>query len=286
MTSPYQQAATSRPTRRFDTERHDCAPTTSRMCDYLLGGTWNFPADQAAAERLLSVTPYAGLDAGANQVFRRRAVRVLQTGGIRQFLDLGAGLPTFGGVHDLVHARDKDARIVYVDNDPAVVAPTLHIRACADAEYFSAVHADLRSPGSVLGSETVREQLDLSQPLGLLLTAAGQFVPEHHDLAGILGAYRSMLAPGSCVVISHATAADLTCEQALGAAAVYARTHTPLTMRTPEQITALFAGFTLLPPADDARPAMVPVGEWRWTDDLKAPDDRARGLYGGVGYLP
>ena len=148
------------------------------------------------------------------------------------------------------------------------------------------VHADLREPGAILGNETVFGRLDLSQPVGLLMTAVAHFVPDADDLPAIIAAHRSMLPPGSCLVLSHLTAAELTPEQASGAVEVYARTATPLTLRTPEQIAGLFDGFVLLPSADGAPPAVVRVGVWRWTDGYKAPDDRARGLYGGVGYLP
>ena len=281
MTSPFEQTV---PSGLRDLVRDAATPASSRIGNYLLDGDTNFAADRAAAQQLLKVLPAAGLDARTNRGFRRRALRFLLDRGVRQFLDLGAGIPIpFDTVHEVVHACDPFAQVIYVDHDPLVVEHTQFVLAQVPV---GVVHADLRSPGAVFGNATVFNRLDLSQPVGLLMTAVGHFVSEADGLPGIIAAYRAVLPPGSFLVLSHATAAELTPGQALGAIEVYDRTATPLTLRTPEQIAGLFGRFVLLPPGEDAQPAVVRVGEWRWTDGQKAPDDRARGLYGGVGYLP
>lgn len=283
MTSPFEQMTIPNGVR--DLVYDAATPASSRICDYLLGGAANFAADQAAAEQLLRVMPAAALDARANRAFRRRALRYLLHRGVRQFLDLGAGIPIpFDTVHEVVHACDPFAQVIYVDCDPLVAE---HAQCVLADVPVGVVHADLCSPDAVFGNATVFNRLDLNQPVGLLMTAVGHFVPDGDNLSGILAVYRSMLPPGSFLVLSHATAAELTPEEALGAIEVYERTATPLTLRTPEQIARLFDGYVLLLPGDDAQPAVVRVGEWRWGDDLnKAPDDRACAIHGGVGYLP
>jgi trans-aconitate methyltransferase len=263
--------------RDIDIER----PSPARIYDYHLGGAHNFAVDRQVAAQLAEIMPELPLIMRANRAFLRRAVGHLLDAGIRQFLDLGSGIPTVGNVHEIVTATAPGSRVVYVDCDPVAVA---HSRALLTGdEHAAAVQADLRDVSGVLDRPEVRQLIDRSRPVGLLLVAVLHFVPDADDPAGIVARYRAVLAPGSYVVISHAAACE---DQAApvgadAATAAYSRSVTETTLRTRSQVTAMFAGLDLVDPG------VGYVDEWR-PDPGTTPDGAARRLaqFVGVGMVP
>jgi len=251
-------------------------PHPARIYDYYLGGKDNFPADRVVAEQILAIAPESRVNAQANRAFLRRAVRFLaREAGIRQFLDIGAGLPTEGNVHEVAHAVAPAARVVYVDNDPIVLT---HARALLAADNATIVQGDLRDPGGILEHPVVREALSFDQPVGLLLVAILHLIGDEDDPAGIVAQLRDALPPGSYVVLSHATA-DFDPERAVEAIKVYKAGTVTLVPRSRAQIERYFAGFELVDPG------LVPLPQWR-PDTATAPPTHQVPIYGGVGTLP
>ncbi|SHF09368.1 SAM-dependent methyltransferase [Streptoalloteichus hindustanus] len=236
---------------RVDKER----PSAARMYDYYLGGTHNFAADRAAAERAIAAMPATVAGARANRAFLRRAVQFLAAAGVRQFLDLGSGIPTVGNVHEVAQRVDPEARTVYVDVDPVAVAHSDGL--LADNPYATAVRGDLRDVDAILGHPEVRRLLDFGQPIGLLMVAVLHFVPRSDDAAGIVARYRDALAPGSHLALSHMSLTGQPPEVLERFQAVYANARFPVVLRSRAELLDLFAGFELVPPG------LVSVAEWR-----------------------
>src|SRR5687767_7858693 len=166
-------------------------PNPARIYDYLLDGKDNFPADRDVAEQLLAIAPVARDVVEDNRAFLRRAVRFLAAeAGIRQFIDLGSGLPTQGNVHEIAQAVAPDERVVYVDNDAMVVT---HSRALLAGDNTAAIQADLREPDRLLGDAELRELIDFDQPIALLLMAILHFFPDDEDPFGIVARFRDAL---------------------------------------------------------------------------------------------
>jgi S-adenosyl methyltransferase len=252
-------------------------PNAARVYDYYLGGAHNFAVDRQMAAQALAGWPELPLIMRANRSFLRRAVRFLARSGVRQFLDLGSGIPTVGNVNHVAHAEDPPARVVYVDIDPVAVA---HSRAILDGDArVTAVQADLRSPDLVLDLATREGGLDLTQPVAVLLVAVLHFVPEADDPAGVIARYRDATAPGSAIAICHATA-DGQGDRADQHRALYARTPTPMTMRSRAAVGRLLAGY------DVVEPGLVYMSLWRPDDD--DPPDRPEDYpgYAAVGFRP
>lgn len=285
MTSPDPTPLTL-PAERIDLgpEPENHTPNAARIYDAILGGTANFAADRQAAAHIMSMIPSAVDDAYANRAFLARAVRYLLAHDVDQFIDLGAGLPTAGNVHDIAQGLNPAARVVYIDQDPVVT--TYSRRLLGDTPGVTVLEADLRDPTHVLDSTEVLDLLDLTKPVGLLAVAVLHFVSDEHHPQTILAAYRNKLAAGSHLVLSHATAEHLRLLQWSTTAAVYENTPTPLTLRSREEIRDLTDGWTLIPHTDDEPSDVVPVNQWRWPDDLAEPDPAARNILGAVGYLP
>ena len=243
-------------------------PSAARVYDYYLGGHHNFASDRAMAARALARWPALPRIMQANRAFLRRAVRFATEQGITQFLDLGSGIPTVGAVHDVARAV-VDARVVYVDHDPVAAA---HCRSILDPVPGTAiVEADAIDPDAVLDAPATRSLLDLDRPVALLLVALLHFVDDTRHPQQVLARYREALAPGSLLLISHASS-DGDPDHADEHAELYRGAGTPMTMRSREQITALFDGFTLLDPGvvylplwRPDNPATVPVSPERFT---------------------
>jgi S-adenosyl methyltransferase len=256
-------------------------PNPARIYDYLLGGKDNFPADRDVAEQLLAIAPVARDVVEDNRAFLRRAVRFLTSeAGIRQFIDLGSGLPTQGNVHEVAQADATDARVVYVDNDAMVVT---HSRALLAGDNTVAVQADLREPESVLAHPEVRQLIDFDQPVALLLMAILHFVPDDEDPFGIVARFRDALPAGSYVAISHGTrdiparpdmSAEEMTEMGTKVERLYQLTTASLVTRTHAEVKRFFDGLDLLDPG------VVEIQRWR-------PDGQRPmlpgGFYGGVG---
>ena len=255
-------------------------PNPARIYDYFLGGKDNFPADREIAEGVLAIAPVAREVVEDNRAFLRRAVEVL-TGeaGIRQFIDLGSGLPTQGNVHEIAQAAAPEARVVYVDNDPMVVT---HSRALLAGDNTVAIEGDLRHPDKVLEHPDVRELIDFGRPVALLLLAILHFLPDDEDPFGIVARYTDALPAGSHLAISHGTRdiperPDLSPEEMADMGAkveqLYQLTTGSLVTRTRAEVERFFDGLELL------EPGVVEIQRWR-------PDGRSSllpgGFYGGV----
>ena len=259
-------------------------PNPARIYDYLLGGKDNFPADRDVAEQLLAIAPVARDVVGDNRAFLRRAVRFLTSeAGIRQFIDLGSGLPTQGNVHEVAQADAADARVVYVDNDAMVVT---HSRALLAGDNTVAVQADLREPERILAHPEVRQLIDFDQPVALLLMAILHFVPDDEDPFGIVARFRDALPAGSYLAISHGTrdiparpdmSPEEMTEMGTKVERLYQLTTASLVTRTHAEVERFFDGLDLLDPG------VVEIQRWR-------PDGRRPmlpgGFYGGVGRKP
>jgi S-adenosyl methyltransferase len=246
-------------------------PNPARIYDALLGGKDNFPADRTAAHAILNVAPQARRGAKENRAFLQRAVHYLAAdAGIRQFLDIGTGLPTQGNVHQVAQAVAPDARVAYVDHDPVV---HLHADALlANHTTTVAVLADLREPEAILGHSEVRRLLDLTQPVAVLLVAVLHFLRDQEDPAGIVARLREAMAPGSHLVISHATA-DFHPQVGAKVTEVYQQASAPLVLRSRSQIGRFFDGFDLV------APGLVEPASWGSNDPVSPG---AGGFYSGV----
>jgi hypothetical protein len=259
-------------------------PFVAGMYDYYLGGTANSAADRAAADRIRAVLPDLGDAAWANRGFLQRAVKHMASDwGVRQFLDLGAGLPTQRNTHEVVQEAigpGEKSAVIYVDIDPRVIERG---RVLLDGVPGTAVIlGDLRDPGAIFGAPESRELLDLTQPIGVLMVAVTQFVLEPHDPWALIRRYVDMMAPGSFLVLSAPTA-DHQPEHVLDTVRrVYGATPTPATDRTLEEITRFFEGLEIIPPYDGAGPVVTFAGHWGAEDPAAADDDASRWFYGAV----
>jgi SAM-dependent methyltransferase len=242
-------------------------PTPARIYDYLLGGKDNYPADREAAHQVLAAVPDARRSAGANRAFLRRAVRYLAgEAGLCQFIDIGTGLPTQGNVHEIAQRAAPGARVVYVDNDPMVLA---HSRAMLHgvADTIIVEH-DLRRPRDILADAELGKLIDFAEPVGLLLVGVLHFVSDSDDPAGLVAQLLEPLAPGSHVVISHGTA-DSRPESAK-AARVYERATAQAYARGRDQVRAMVAGL------EPVEPGLVWAPQWRPDPGIEPDDDPGR----------
>jgi hypothetical protein len=255
-------------------------PNVARIYDYLLGGKDNFAADRAAAAQLLAVIPDVAAIAADNRAFLGRAVRYFTSQGIRQFLDLGSGLPTSSNVHEAAMRSAPDTRVVYVDYDPVVA---LHGQALlASADDVAALHADLTEPSSILEHPDLLRVLDLSQPVALICASSLHFVSDEADPWGIVAQYRDRLSSGSYLAITHAPSrvpGEDPEDDEDNAAKLFRQTSAPLHMRTLAQIQRFFDGFELV------APGVVFMQEWRPDPGTHAAG-RLRSFRAGVGRKP
>jgi SAM-dependent methyltransferase len=244
----------------------------ARVYDYWLGGKTNFAADRDAAEWALRRAPEMLDYARANRHFLARVVRFCARAGIRQFLDLGCGLPHAPNVHDMAQAVIADPRVLYVDNDPIAIT---HCAALSKDPLITVMCADLRDVGTIL-AEAART-LDLAEPVALLLVATLHHIIDDDDPAGIVARYLAALSPGSCLALSHLTD-ELATGRLRGCEEESARRGVPLAARSRPAIEALFNGMPLVDPG------LVLIPYWRPDGDLCPNADRVC-AYGGVGTL-
>ncbi|MEU0243471.1 SAM-dependent methyltransferase [Streptomyces sp. NPDC006235] len=252
-------------------------PSVSRMYDYYLGGSHNFEVDREAARRAMEFMPGLPKIMQANRAFMRRAVRYAAGLGIGQFLDIGSGIPTFGNVHEVAQAARPGARVVYVDHDPVAVA---HSEAVLEGNDDAAVvAADLLKPQEILRSPEVERLIDLNQPVALLLVAILHFVEDEDDPYGAVAELGEALAPGSLLVLTHASyeGIPLPPERAGGAVNVYQDIRNPLIMRSREEIARFFKGY------DMVEPGLVAMPRWRPDTAPEDEDPYAFSGFAGVG---
>jgi hypothetical protein len=256
-------------------------PAPARIYDFLLNGSHHFPADREAARNILTLAPEIKDCAWANRGFHQRAAKWIAERGIRQFLDIGSGLPTVGNTHEVVQKVHPACRVVYVDNDPLVRAHAGEI--LTDPATVRAVRGDLREPGKLLAHEDVRELLDLSQPTALLMTAVVHFVADEWDPRALIARYVSALAPGSYLALSHLTS-DYKPERTVkGFCRVFQSATEQMHFRSREEVAGFFTGLTLMPPrAEETVGRLCYAGDWGADDPELADSDGSRWLYCGV----
>ncbi|MCF2531977.1 SAM-dependent methyltransferase [Yinghuangia soli] len=228
----------------------------ARMYDYFLGGKNNFAADRAAAELILQAVPETRYVARINRDFLVRAVRTVTAEyGIRQFLDLGTGIPADGNIHEVAQAVAPETRVAYVDNDPIVLA---HARALVSGDprgRTTFFQADLRDPEKILAAPEVRDVIDFDQPVAVVMAMVLHFVRDAEDPAGIVARLRAGLAPGSMLILTHASFKTEALKRY--AEEVYDRASAPVVPRSADEIAPLLAGF------DPIEPGLVRAPLWR-----------------------
>ncbi|MFC9249859.1 SAM-dependent methyltransferase [Amycolatopsis thailandensis] len=253
-------------------------PSVARAYDWYLGGSTNTAIDRDFAERAAQLIP-AQTMALDNRNFLRRAVTYLIDHGIRQFVDIGSGIPTVGNVHEVAAALTDDVRVVYVDNDPVAVAQS-HLLIDEDPR-TTVINADIRDPGAILDHTDVRALLDFNQPIGLLMIAVWHFITDEHHPADTIATYRDALPAGSYLALSHLSegyATDELRDRIQKCITTYTTSTSPLVPRDPETLTRWLNGFDL------REPGIVPVN--RWHPDLPCPDEpENRLIIGGLARL-
>jgi hypothetical protein len=249
--------------------------SVARLYDFLLGGRHNFAADRDLGRKLLAAEPNGRLILLENRAFLARTMNFLLEQGVRQFLDLGSGIPTQGYVHELA-ADHPDVKVVYVDNDPPAVSHSNYI--LRDHPHAGALLADMREPERILGDPSVKQLIDLTKPVALLALAVVHFIPVEDDAEGIMARYRDALAPGSHLVLTHATADDMP-DTVGGVQEIYQENMTSATPRTKAQVTGLFEGFEILDPG------IVYMPLWRPAAGAVVDNAEETWFYGGVGRL-
>ncbi|MFF5438510.1 SAM-dependent methyltransferase [Streptomyces achromogenes] len=252
-------------------------PSVSRIYDYYLGGSHNFEVDREAARRAMEFMPGLPKIMQANRAFMRRAVRFAAGEGITQFLDIGSGIPTFGNVHEVAQAAVPGARVVYVDHDPVAVAHSEAV--LADNGDADVIAADLLKPQEILTSPRLERLIDLKRPVALLLVAILHFVDDADDPYGAMAELREALAPGSLLILTHATyeGIPLPAERAEGAVDVYKDIRNPLIMRSRDEVARFFEGY------DMVEPGLVQMPHWRPDSAPEDEDPYAFAGYAGVG---
>jgi hypothetical protein len=244
-------------------------PHPARIYDFLLGGKDNFQADRDAAEKVAVAVPTARAEVAANREFLRRVVTYAAGQGITQFLDIGTGIPTVGPTHEVAQSANPKSRVVYVDNDPIVLA---HSRAllAANNQTFT-IQADVREPDTILGNPKVRELLDFEQPIALMFVGLLYFIDDDADPWTLAADYRDALSPGSYLLLSHI----LDTPETRTAAKAYETATSRLSPRSPQQIEALFDGWNLV------EPGLVSIHDWHPVGG----ETLAHQIMGGVGRL-
>ncbi len=257
----------------FDTS----VPHIARVYDYWLGGKDNFAADRELGERTLQAYPNLAFSVRANRAFLARAVRFLAAeAGIRQFLDIGTGIPTNNNTHEVAQRVAPECRIVYVDNDPIVLS---HARALLTSKPEGAcayIDADLRDPDKILAEAA--DTLDFSQPVAVMLVAVLHFVGDDAEASAIVNRLMHACLPGSFVTISHA-ASDIDSEQQTEMVRrLNQSVAEKATLRDRGGVTRLFGGLELV------EPGVVRTAEWRPDSGLEAASPAA--VWAGVARKP
>ncbi|MGV9409686.1 SAM-dependent methyltransferase [Nocardia sp. NPDC003693] len=254
-------------------------PHTSRVYDYFLGGKDNYEADRRAAQEILKVWPDIRIAARVNRQFMHRSTRFLAEAGIRQFLDIGTGIPTEPNLHQIAQETTPDARVVYVDNDRLVLAHARALMADGESGATTYIHGDVTDPESILRAPELVEMFDMSEPVGVSMIALLHFVED--DIHRIVRTFMDALAPGSFLVICTITA-DFAPEQVEAAQEVYRIRKLPAQVRTHAELESWFADLELV------EPGVVPPHRWglAQTMDISPTFDRKVSCYCAVGRKP
>lgn len=252
-------------------------PSVARFVDYLLGGSHNFAADRRLGDQVTAALPWLRDTIWHARSFLRRAVLFMIDNGVRQFLDLGSGIPTMGNVHEVAQRAEPTARVVYVDWDPVVSAHSDLL--LADNDRATMIQADLCAPETVLSAAANQGLLDVTQPIGLVMVGAFHFVPEEQHPLEIMAGYREGLPSGSYLALSHISPHHSP-DDVAAAVAVSQRSPERLHPRSRAEILALFSGFDLV------EPGLVSTPLWRpESPDIAQGADRSV-IIAGVGRKP
>ena len=252
----------------------------ARIYDYLLGGKDNYAADRAAAEDLVKTWPGLPFSARANRAFLGRVVRYLaKEAGIRQFLDIGTGIPTAGNTHQVAQAIAPECKVVYADYDPIVLAHARALLTSSEAGATDYIHADLRDTGMVLAQAA--ELLDFTRPVAVTLLAILHAMPDSDDPQRVVTRLMDAVPSGSYLAISH-TASDLLGQEAReGVKDVVDRlVQQDGAARSREQVAAFFEGMDLV------EPGLVRVEEWRPEHEAETSSTVRSALWGAVARKP
>jgi hypothetical protein len=255
-------------------------PHSARRYDYWLGGKDNFSADRESGDAIAQQFPWVRTAARANRAFLGRAVRGAAQAGVRQFLDIGTGLPAPGNTHEIAQRITPDARVLYVDNDPIVGTHSRALTIGNPAGRTAYLEADLRRPEQILQHPDFDAILNPREPLGIVLAAVLHYVPELDEALRAVRTLMDAAAPGSFLIISHGTHDFLLPEEAAAYETMYARGDIDIRTRTKAQVATFVAGLHIV------KPGLVPLSDWRPDDEpAKRPAARQVGLYGVVGQL-
>jgi hypothetical protein len=258
-------------------------PSPARIYDFMLRGSHHFDIDAAAGERLLSAVPELRDCAWSNRGFHQRAAAWIARQGVRQFLDIGSGLPTVGNTHEVVSKIHPDARVVYVDNDPMV---KLHSEGIVDPDRVSVLCADLREPDAILDHPAVRELIDPAEPTGLLMTAVLMFVADEADPWSLVARYVNAVRSGSFLALSHLTDDAKPPVAVDGFRRAFDHATEQMHFRSRGQVARFFDGLQVTPPYQGAAPALTYSGLWGAEDVQLADSDGSRWLYCAVARIP
>lgn len=249
-------------------------PSAARVYDYILGGAHNFEVDRQLGDQLIRTSPEVAETMRANRVFLRRAVRYMVDQGVRQFLDIGSGVPTVGNVHEIAQDADARSTVVYVDMDPVAVA---HSEAILEGnDRAGVVGADLRDPQRVLAEARELELIDFDQPVGLILAGVLHFLSDEDDPASVVAHLREPLSTGSHLLVSHITF-DGQPPEVVEAQQLASRTSTPLYARTHGQVLEYFDGMTMV------EPGLVFITLWHPDPGETVEHPERMAAYAGVG---
>ena len=257
-------------------------PNPARMYDYMLGGSANFAADREAVDAIRAVMPDLDLMAWANRSFHQRAASWMAREGIRQFIDIGCGLPTVSNTHDVVHRVSRACRVVYVDHDPVVVQHAQML--LAKAGNTSIVLGDVRDPDGVVDIVRLDGLVDLARPVGMLCTAVMHFVADNDDPWWCVGRLMAALVPGSYLVLSHVTGDQVPPRKLAVGVSAYQNAAEQVYPRSVGEVERFFAGLELIPPYPGADPEVFHIGLWGAEDPMAADDPSSRVWWAGVGF--
>ncbi|CNE46972.1 S-adenosyl methyltransferase [Mycobacterium tuberculosis] len=260
-------------------------PSPARMYDHILGGSANYEVDREAVKKVRAHMPDLEDAAWANRGFLQRSVRWLAERGIRQFIDIGAGLPTGNNTHDSVQKVAPDARVLYADNDPLV---EIHAKALLEGVAGTAfITADFRDPEGLLGHEETRAMIDFTEPVGLLLVTVTHFVSDDDDPWGLIRRYVSRIVPGSYVALSAISSDRQVSEELDQVTEVYARSSSQGAYPRPRaEIERFFDGLEIVPPYPGAPAEVCHLGVWGADDPDAADSDGSRLGYCAVARKP
>jgi O-methyltransferase involved in polyketide biosynthesis len=255
-------------------------PHAARIYDYLLGGKDNFAPDRQAADRITAKMPHLPVSMRASRRFNARMVHYLAAErGIRQFVDIGTGLPTSPNTHEVAQAVAPEARIVYVDNDPLVLVHARALLTSTPEGRTAYIDADLRDPVTIMQSRELHTTLDLSQPVAVTVMAVLQYIEDDDVARGILNHLMDPLPAGSTIALSTVTADTAPTRVDEGSEA-YKESGIPIRSRTRAEVEQLFKGYELL------EPGVQLVHHWRPDEEARAVPDEHVYMYGAVAVKP